>query len=178
MPGALGVLVLLTGLIGGLSWLSAGDISQGPGVLVLAMGVAVMSVTLGPVDIDLERTAGFAWLPRRVVHVLLAGAMTIGVTAAMYLALADAVPGSSLLRNGIGLLGLATFGVAVLGVRFGWALPIGWAILAVFAPGDAGAVVRWPMEPVDAPSALVTALVCGLLGAGSYAVSGARRVLA
>src|SRR5690349_22742855 len=51
--------------------------------LLLAAGVMAASTGLGGQDLELDRTAAIRWVPRRAVHVLLAGAAVAAVLPAV-----------------------------------------------------------------------------------------------
>ncbi|SEO66005.1 hypothetical protein [Amycolatopsis saalfeldensis] len=147
--------------------------------LTLAAAVAVAATGLSGQDIELDRTAGFNWLPRRLGHLLLIGVLAGGVLLVVQAPGDTQVAASVVLRDGAGLLGLAGLAATLLGGQFGWTFPLLWTVVALFVPSpDPKAVsgaVAWPLLPAEAS---VSWWMAGILfGAGTavYTLAGARR---
>ncbi|NUT49016.1 MAG: hypothetical protein HOV94_17170, partial [Saccharothrix sp.] len=88
-------------------------------------------------------------------------------------------PAAFVLRDVLGLGGLAALGAVVLGARAAWALPVGWTGVTLVVPsGDEhwlSRLLTWPVQPAGTTSATVTAVVLGCTGLLAYAVVGCRR---
>ncbi|WP_367135160.1 hypothetical protein [Saccharothrix sp. HUAS TT1] len=144
-----------------------------------ALGVAAVATGLGGQDLALDRTAAFGWPPRRAAHLLLGGA----VVAALLLAagrVADPIaPDAFVLRDVVGLGGLAALGALVLGARAAWALPVGWTGVTLVVPPGADhwldRLLTWPVQPTGTTSATVTAVVLGCTGLLAHSWFGCRR---
>ncbi|WP_409185001.1 hypothetical protein F9C11_12370 [Amycolatopsis sp. VS8301801F10] len=144
----------------------------------LGAAVAVAGVGLSGQDIDLDRTASFRWPPRRLAHLLLIGAVADGAMLAAQGFVDPPMDTGWVLRNAAGLLGLTGLAATLFGGQFGWTLPFGWAMTAVFVPRTAGQVhdiVAWPMAPADSAAAWWTAGLVFVAGTAAYTVAGARR---
>ena len=144
-----------------------------------ALGTAVVATGLGGQDLALDRTAAFGWPPRRAAHLLLGGAV---VAALLLLAgrVTDPIaPDAFVLRDVLGLGGLAALGAVLLGSRAAWAPPVGWTGLTlVVPPGDGhwlSRLLTWPVQPTGTTSATVTAVVLGCTGLLAYGLLGCRR---
>jgi hypothetical protein len=162
-----------------LSWWLSGDQWSVP-VAVAGLGIAIAFAAIGlsGQDIDLDRTAAFGWPPRRLAHLLLIGV----ITGALLLALQEAgdiqVDAVLIVRDAAGLLGLAGLAAMLFGGQFGWTLPLAWTMVAVGTPEDVDVLNRvlgWPMLPPADMLAWWLAGALFVLGAGGYAVAGARR---
>ncbi|WIX81812.1 hypothetical protein QRX50_14155 [Amycolatopsis carbonis] len=175
LPVSLAALVLCTvviRLIVGSDW-STFFVS-----LTLGAAVAVAATGLSGQDVDLDRTAAFGWLPRRLAHLLLMGLLAAGVLLLVQAPGATQVAASVILRDGAGLLGLAGLAATLFGGQFGWTFPLGWIVVALFVPGEPielSRVLAWPLQPADVAVAWWVAGVLFVLGSGTYAVVGARR---
>ncbi|MEV0262344.1 hypothetical protein AB0I49_13485 [Streptomyces sp. NPDC050617] len=147
--------------------------------LALTAGVTAASVGLGGQDLALDRTAAIRWAPRRAAHVLLAGAAVAAVVLAVQ-TLGDDLAGTAfLVRDGVGLMGLAAIGAAVCGGQYAWTPPVTWVAVALLAPaGSASAPMRvttWILQPPGTAAAMWTSLVLAVGGAVVYAFAGPRR---
>ena len=142
-------------------------------VLALFAVTAVVSVaatSLAGPDVDLERTAALDWRWRRTVH-----AVAVGVVAAASVA-ALGMPSDVVVRNAIGLTGLAALGVVVLGGGLAWCVPMTWTVagvttvLATRTPP--APLLTWPVQPAGTGAATVAACVLGVAGLVAYALAG------
>lgn len=140
----------------------------------VAMVCAVTATGLAGPDPVLERTAAWDWRWRRTTHVVAIGglAVVLGVTAG------PSVATEIVVRDAVGLTGLAAFGVTVLGGGLAWCLPVVWAVVAVsaylgheVAPAP---LVTWPVQEAGTAAATVAAGVLGLAGLLVYAMRGPR----
>ena len=132
--------------------------------------VSVAATSLAGPDPALERTAALDWRLRRTVHTVLVGAVAAGSVAAL------GMPSDVVVRNTIGLTGLAALGVVVLGGGLAWCVPMTWtvggmtALLAARTPP--APLLTWPVQPADSRAATVAACVLGAAGLVAYAVAG------
>jgi hypothetical protein len=167
------VLVCTLSVIGLSSAFDGGSVRWG--VFLLMLTVGVLGAGLAGQDQQLDRTAAIRWRPRRLAHLLLIGALG----AAAVLALGDEYGAPVLVvRNAVGMLGLAGITTVLVGAQFSWALPIAWCILAMVMPAGSSTPYEmgvWMLQPLDAAPADWTAAVLGAVGALAYAVVGPRR---
>ncbi|MGW4399402.1 hypothetical protein ACWEHA_29290 [Amycolatopsis nivea] len=146
--------------------------------VTLGAAVAVAGVGLSGQDLDLDRTASFRWPPRRLGHLLLIGAVTGGVMLAVQGVVDHPMESGWILRNAAGLIGLTGLAATLFGGQFGWTLPLGWAMTALFVPSAVGQVydvVAWPMATAASAAAWWTAGLLFVAGTAAYTVAGARR---
>ncbi|MFD0199514.1 MULTISPECIES: hypothetical protein [Saccharothrix] len=139
-----------------------------------ALGTAAVATGFGGHDLALDRTAAFGWPPRRAAHLLLGGA----VVTALLLATGPVAGDAFVLRDVVGLGGLAALAAVVLGARAAWTLPVGWTgVTLVIPPADDHwlSLLTWPVQPTSTTSATVTAVVLGCTGLLAYAWLGCRR---
>ncbi|ATY14813.1 hypothetical protein CU254_33680 [Amycolatopsis sp. AA4] len=144
----------------------------------LGAAVAVAGVGLSGQDIDLDRTASFRWPPRRLAHLLLIGVVAGGVMLAAQGFVDLPMDPGWILRDAAGFLGLTGLAATLFGGQFGWTLPLGWAMTAVFVPRTTGQIhdlVAWPMATADSTAAGWAAGLLFLAGTAAYTVAGARR---
>ncbi|MBB4904543.1 hypothetical protein [Actinophytocola algeriensis] len=132
--------------------------------------VSVAATSLAGPDPSLERTAALDWRPRRAVH-----AVTVCVVAAGSVA-ALGMPADVVVRNAIGLTGLAALGVVVLGGGLAWCVPMVWTVVGVTAILAArtppAPLLTWPVQPAHSGAATVAACVLGAVGLVAYALAG------
>ncbi|MGW4482995.1 hypothetical protein ACWEOE_04070 [Amycolatopsis sp. NPDC004368] len=143
--------------------------------LALGAAIAVAATGLSGQDVDLDRTAAFGWFPRRLVHLVLLGVIAVGV---VLLVRACAVPAPVILRDGLGVVGLAGLAAFAFGGQFGWTLPLLWLVVALFVPPEPAGlyhVVAWPLQPADVAVTWWLASALFAVGTAVYAVAGARR---
>lgn len=144
-----------------------------------ALGVAAVATGLGGHDLALDRTAAFGWPPRRAAHLLLGGAVVAALLLAVGLVADPIAPDAFVLRDVLGLGGLAALGAVLFGARAAWAPPIGWSgVTLVVPPGDdhwLSRLLTWPVQPTSTTSATITAVVLGCAGLLAYSWLGCRR---
>lgn len=143
-----------------------------------ALGVAAVAVGLGGHDPGLDRTAAFAWPPRRAAHLLLGAAFVACLLLAVGLVADPLAPAGFLLRDTAGLAGAAALGAVVFGARAAWSLPVGWTgVTLVVPPGEEwfDQVLGWPVQPPETTAATTTALVLGCAGLLAHSALGCRR---
>lgn len=142
-------------------------------LLAVLVGTAATAPGLAGADPDLERTAAFAWPPRRAAHIILAGAAVLALTAPLHTGPAA--------RNITGMAGLVAFGAATLGASRAWLIPCLWtmSVLPYTAPlgvppaGPIGKLVfTWMIQPPETNPATVTAVLLGATGTLTYAIFG------
>jgi len=147
-------------------------------VLTILLLVAALSVTLAGPDDALEATAGFAWLPRRIVHLAVAFLVVVLVLLATAATGARFGPAGLVVRDAAGLLGLTALGASMSGVARAWFLPLGWTLAAISFPAAAplvGRVLTWQAQPPMSTAAGVTAGLLAVGGLIAYAGAGPAR---
>lgn len=163
VPAALGVMLIATA---GFWAVDVPDVR----LLVLAIGLGVGAAAggLGGHDIDLDRTAAIAWLPRRALHLMAITAIMSGLLFATDLGTTEVI-----VRDCVGLTGLAALGATVLGRQLAWSPPVTWTLcsVALSVPDE---VVNWMLQPSGTTAATLTAAVLGVTGAAAYTVFGPR----
>lgn len=146
-------------------------------VMALLTVTAVAAVTapaLAGSDPALDRTAARDWRVRRTAHVVAIGvlAVVLGVVVG------PPVAAELVVRNAIGLTGLAALGVTVLGGGLAWCLPMVWTVVAMGAlmagSPPVAPLLTWPLQPPDTTAATVAAGALGAVGLLVYAVRGPR----
>jgi len=180
MPTTLAVIVCCTLAAWGL-----GRTTDDPGIrgtlalLAVLAGVAAVAPGLAGADVDLDRTAAFAWPPRRFAHTVLAAAAVLGIVAAAALTSAG-----WLARDVAGLAGLLALGAATLGAARAWLPGIAWTVPSLGFSPPLGApptdptvkvVLTWLAQPAASTPALITAITLGTTGTLMYALRGPRR---
>ncbi|EWC58074.1 hypothetical protein UO65_6630 [Actinokineospora spheciospongiae] len=142
--------------------------------LATALGAAALATSLGSADPALDRTAAFAWPPRRAAHLLLGAALLAG----LLLLAAPLAPEGVLLRDVAGLTGLGALGATAFGADAAWSLPVAWAALTLVVPpagGGIGSVLTWPVQPAACTAASATAITLGCTGLLVHTALGCRR---
>ncbi|MEU1424950.1 hypothetical protein [Kitasatospora sp. NPDC005751] len=156
----------------------AGQAGPATVILVLTANVVAASVGLGGQDVVLERTAAIRWLPRRVAHVLLIGASAGAALLVVGAAGGASAPAEVVVRDSVGLAGLAALGAALCGASFAWTLPAGWLAFTLLVPpagGTAGQVLHWMAVLPGTAASTGTAWALFATGAAAYAAAGPRR---
>jgi hypothetical protein len=151
--------------------------------LLALLAVLAATTTIAPglagADHDLDKGAAIAWPPRRAGHVVVAGAVLVGLFT-----LTGQGGGGQLVRDVVGLGGLVALGAVGLGATRAPLLPVVWtAAVLRFAPPlgipptrpTYKVMLTWMAQPAGTRSATVAALILGTAGAFAYAVFGARR---
>ncbi|MER7680355.1 hypothetical protein [Streptomyces sp. NPDC096934] len=127
---------------------------------------------------DLDDTAVRPWWPRRLAHLLVLTALAAGT-------LALAVPGDAqvfgtvgMVRNTLGAVGVTALGAVLCGARAGW-MPTTLYFSAVYLSAASphmrrATLLAWPVQAGPERAAWAAALALFTLGAGLYAVRGAR----
>jgi hypothetical protein len=140
----------------------------------VAVVCAVTATGLAGQDPALERTSARGWRVRRAAHVAAIGglAVVLGVTAG------PSVATEVVVRDAVGLAGLAAFGATVVGSGFAWCVPVAWSVVALSAvlsvhPAPAP-LLTWPFQPAGTTAATLAAVLLGLAGMAVYAVRGPR----
>jgi hypothetical protein len=155
--------------------LVAGDGEQTRLLLAMFAVTVVCAVTAtglaGP-DIALERTSARDWRLRRATHVVAIGglAVVLGVTTG------PPVATELLVRDAIGLTGLAALATTVVGSGLAWCLPVTWSAAATTAllasrPTPAP-LLTWPVQPPGTTAATAAAYTLGVAGLLAYSLLG------
>ena len=147
-------------------------------ILTVLLLVVALTATLGGADDELEKTAAFAWLPRRAAHLVAAFLILVVLLAVTLATGARFGPAGLVVRDVAGLLGLTALGAAVIGTARSWFLPLGWTLAAVLFPQPetlAGRVLTWQSVEPASTAAAVTAGLLALGGLVAYAVAGPAR---
>lgn len=175
LASSTGVALASVAALGGLA--ATADAGLTRAVLALFAVTVVVSVaatSLAGPDPALERTAALDWRVRRTVHVVAVGAVTAGAVAV--LGVVTDVPADVVVRNAIGLTGLAALGVVVLGGGLAWCVPMVWTVAGVTAAlatrTPPAPLLTWPVQPADVGAATVAACVLGAAGLVAYALAG------
>lgn len=148
-----------------------------PVTVALALAAAVvLAGTLHSAADDIERTTPRRWAGWRAGHA--AAVPLVAVVAVAPVLPAAAYGQQALIRNTIGLLGLALLTAAALGPRLAWTLPLGYTATVYVAGGTGTGAGRptWAfvVQPDTSPLALPTALC--LLAVGLVAWAGTARL--
>jgi hypothetical protein len=143
-------------------------------VFAVVLVTAVTATALAGPDPALDRTAALGWWWRRGAHVAGIG----GLAAVLGVVAGPSAPAEIVVRDAVGLAGLAALGATVLGAGLAWCLPVVWAVAAVSAymsnqPAVAP-LLTWPVQPPDTTAATVAAWTVGLFGLLVYALRGPR----
>lgn len=142
-------------------------------VLTVVLALAPLIPTLAGDDHALEKTAALPWPPRRVLHLIGAGTFVAVLLLGAKAASVDFGPAWQIIRNSAGLAGLIGLGVALLGARGAWAIPIAWSAAQVMLAIPGGPAWRqsllWLIQPVGSIPSGITAAVLLLAGVLTYA---------
>lgn len=147
-------------------------------MLATLLTTAAIAPGLAGADIHLDRTSAFAWPPRRAAHLIIAGAIAVGLLAATALA-GDPMTGTArIARDAAGLTGLIGLGAAALGASRAPVFPLLWTALIIgLGPPDQPTyqvMLTWMIQPTDTTTATVAALTLGASGTLAYAILGPR----
>ncbi|MFG1610461.1 hypothetical protein [Actinoplanes sp. NPDC049265] len=138
-------------------------------VVTLVPLVVMVSVlpTLAGADPALESSTPRLRPRWRLTHAAIAAVLSAAVLAPAGVLALGAPNGSALVRNSLGVLGLALLAGTVLPIQAAWAPPMGY-LLAVLAgaPHDPGGVAAWWAWPTQPGGTGVSWLVAGVLLAG------------
>lgn len=134
--------------------------------------VIVLGSTLSSQAGEIEAATPRPWPRWRAGHALAAAVVAVAILAPS-LPVADFGAGA-LLRNAVGLWGLALVTAAVLGGALAWTLPLGY-VLAVYlgaglSTGNGQQVWAFVMAPSGEVAATVTALALLAVGTGAWAL--------
>lgn len=152
-------------------------------LLAVLAGAASIGPGLAGDDIDLDRTAAWRWPLWRAVHIGAAGTVVVAVVAAPALLGAPLGPLNLVVRDAVGLVGLAALAAATLGAQHAWISPVTWSLLALtvlprlWPPGEptmSERVLTWMVQP-PGPATTAVAVTLGAVGAVTYAARGPRR---
>lgn len=178
MPASLAALVVGVAMV----WLLARDHwSLLPVSLALTVAIAVTSTGLSGQDADLDRSAAFRWFPRRGAHLLLIGGLALGAALLPRLWGAEQVALELVVRNTVGLLGLAAISAVLFGGAFGWTLPLFGFAVAYFTPSGPGTrteIPTWVFQPAGVATATWIATALAVVGFVSYCALPTRVVSA
>jgi hypothetical protein len=164
---------------GAWSWFSdARTVNARAVTLTVMLGVAAFGRTLSGPDEGLDRTGAVRWPLRRVAHVLVVGAVIVGLLLATLPTGARFAPAQVVLRNTAGLLGLAVLGAALFGAALCWVAPLTWTVVSVLPFLDASSktgmqVAGWLVQPTGTTAATACAVVLAVAGLAAYAWRGA-----
>ncbi|WP_033288134.1 hypothetical protein [Amycolatopsis jejuensis] len=145
--------------------------------IVFGSAIAMAGAGLSGQDLDLDRTAAFGWPPRRLGHILLLGAVTVGAALAVQSVGDVQLETAWIVREAAGLMGLTGLAATFFGGYFCWILPLGWVLMAQFVPGKPGLqdMLAWPTLSAENPTAWLMAGALFLVGTATYTAVGARR---
>ncbi|QBI56199.1 hypothetical protein [Streptomonospora litoralis] len=172
--GFLAGAVLLWGLT---LWWGADQTGSRLMSVTMVLGVAAASAGLCGFDAARERTASFTWPPRRAAHLVALAAMAAAGPLVVDVLADSHLQTEVIVRDAVGLVGLAGVGAVLAGGSFGWCFPFGATVLAnvpIEADSDALRVLTWLVQPADSTAAMTTALVFAAVGVIGYAAWGPR----
>lgn len=143
--------------------------------LAVMLAVAALTPTLGGADDALERTASVRWPARRAWHLLLTAAAVVTLLSLTAIVDARFAPLGLVLRDTVGLLGLAALGAASLGAARAWIAPLAWTLIAVMPWPEPGSgltaqVGYWLVQPAGTGAATACAAVLAVTGLLAYAL--------
>jgi hypothetical protein len=153
-------------------------------LLVALAATAAIAPGLVGADVDLDRVSSIAWPPRRALHVIVAGAVVVGLLTATALVGEQMAESGQIARNVAGFIGLVALGAVLLGATRAPLLPVLWTVLVLqFTPplGESPTrppykvMLTWMAQPVEARAATFAAAVLAATGIVAYAVFGSRR---
>lgn len=151
------------------------EMARLPVAVAAALAAAVvLAATLRAPAAEIEAATPTRWHHWQAGHVMAALLAGAGL-------LVPALPMSSygagvLLRDLVGLLGLALLTAMALGPQLAWTVPSAYTAVVYFSAGaDQGAlrsIWAFPQQPADSAPALITALTVGVAGLIGWGVAG------
>lgn len=147
-------------------------------VLTLTAAVAVAATGLSGQDPDLDRAAALPWPVRRFTHLLLVAITSGGAVLGVQELSPTVVDIVIVVRDAVGLAGLAGLAATIAGGQFGWTLPLAWCAISPFVPNDPSTtnqIVAWLLQPPETTAATWTAAILAVTGAATYTAWGGRR---
>jgi hypothetical protein len=146
-------------------------------LLTTVLAIAATAPGLTGADADLDQTAGFAWPPRRAAHLIIAGAIVVGLLA-IALAGDPTISTARIARDTAGLTGLIGLGAATLGASRAPLLSLLWTAVAIGIPPTNQpahrVILAWMAQPTGTVTATLTALILAVTGVLAYAIAGPR----
>jgi len=156
------------------AWADSPRVNPGLAVLTVLFALAPGIPTLAGHDDALEKTAALPWPSRRVLHLVLVGAIVAGALISARLADIEFGTAGQMARNSLGLAGLIGLGVALAGTSLASIVPIIWVAVQAMLAATGGPVWRqvllWLTQPADNRPAAITAGILLLAGVTAYAV--------
>ena len=178
LPEALLAATLLTAAVWALTASFSDDPAAAPNLVMMAVSLAVVafSTTLSSTDDQLDRTAALPWPPRRAAHLLgLAAAVSVLLALTLMTSMTFG-PLSFVVRDALGLTGLAALGAALLGPHRAWFPVVAWCTPVIFLSAvGRQPVLTWMIQPVDNRPATLTATALVVAGVLAYSVLGPPR---
>jgi len=178
LPEAMLAATLLIAIIWALTASFSDDPAAGPSLVMMAASLAVvaLSTTLSSSDDSLDRTAALPWPPRRAAHLL---GLSACVSVLLGLTLITGTtfgPFSFVVRDAVGLTGVAALGAILLGPHRAWFPVVAWCTpVVIMASSGQKQVLTWMIQPVDSGPATLTAIALAGAGILGYAVLGPPR---
>jgi hypothetical protein len=145
-------------------------------MMAASLAVVAFSITLSSTDDQLDRTAALPWPPRRMAHLLgLAAAVSVLLVLTLMTGMTFG-PLSFVVRDALGLTGLAALGAVLLGPHRAWFLTVAWCTpVIILSAGGRRPALTWMIQPVDSQPAALTATVLAVAGIVGYSVLGPPR---
>jgi hypothetical protein len=180
-------LVVAAAGVAALSWidhLTDHRVATTLALFAVIAGTAAAGPGLAGPDVELDRTAGIGWPPRRAAHLLTVGGAVVGLIAATALTGDQLGPAGQVTRNVAGMVGLLALGAARFGSGRAWIPPLTWTLMAMvgraqFWPSESAAayqrMLTWMVQPEGSAPAGWTAVGLAVAGVLTYAVAGPHR---
>jgi len=178
LPEALLAATLLIAVIWALTASFSNHPAAGPSLVMMAASLAVvaLSTTLSSTDDSLDRTAALPWPPRRAAHLLGLGACVSVLLALTLVTDTTFGPFGFVVRDALGLTGVAALGAILLGPHRAWFPVLAWCTPVVFmSVAGRQEVLTWMVQPVSSRPAGLTAIALAAAGIVGYAVLGPPR---
>jgi hypothetical protein len=170
-------------LIAGLCWLVGNRWGSQPDLFLiatvtvpLAAAVVISVTTISPFG-EVEQSLSRPLVGMRLNHLVLMLAIASISLAIAATAWSGVDVEWRFVRNVLGLAGLGLLAARALGGRLSWALPLGFAMLAMFQPGATTGSApgwAWVVQPVSRESASLLAIAVLIAGLLLVARFGAR----